>query len=118
MKVVIAVLAPVLAFGLFAAPAQAATHSNTLSCTAASTGGAPTSFNFKMSLTAGGPYATIGSSPTCSFVDSQNMVEGQKRFYVFTAVNSAGESAQSTEVSGTTPFSVPDAPTAPKVMSQ
>lgn len=104
---------------LFALPvcAQAA-HKNTLACSAGTGGGTPTSFNFKMSLTAGGPYTTIGSPTTCNFVDSANMVEGQKRFYVVTAVNSAGESGSSGEVSATTPFSVPTTPTAPTVVSQ
>lgn len=104
---------------LFATPLLAqVVHKNTLSCTPGTSGGTPTSFNFKMSLTAGGPYTTIGSPTTCSFVDSQNMVEGQKRFYVVTAVNSAGESGSSPEVSATTPFSVPTAPSAPTVQSQ
>lgn len=104
---------------IFSIPAIAqAAHQNTLDCTPATTGGTATSFNFKMSLTAGGPYTTIGSPATCHFVDSQNMVEGQKRFYVVTAVNATGESGSSNEVSAITPFSKPDPATLKQPVSQ
>lgn len=72
-----------------------------------------TSYNVKRSATAGGPFATIGTSTTTSFVDSSAEVqqEGAKFFYDVTGVNQAGESGPSLVVSVTVPFSIPAAPT-------
>lgn len=69
-----------------------------------------TSYNIKRSVGAG-LEITEASSPTNSFVDTANLVEGQKYFYEVTAVNAGGESGPSNEVSVLVPFSVPSAPT-------
>lgn len=86
-----------------------AQHSVTLSCTPATSGGTATGFNFKRATVSGGPYTTVGSPPTCAFVDSSITVqtEGAHFFYVVTAFNPTSESLPSAEVSATIPFSKP-----------
>jgi fibronectin type 3 domain-containing protein len=71
-----------------------------------------TSYNVKRATTSGGPYTTISFPMGASFVDSGAM-NGTKYFYVVSAVNSAGESANSNEVNATptAPVVVPSAPT-------
>lgn len=72
-----------------------------------------TSYNVKRATSAGGPFATIASPTTNSYVDNSPEVqqEGAKFFYDVTGVNSAGESGPSLVVSVTVPFSVPPVPT-------
>lgn len=70
-----------------------------------------TSYNVKRATAAAGPFTTVGTPGTTTFTDTQNLVEGATYFYEVTALNSAGESAPSSEVTATIPFSVPDAPT-------
>ena len=75
----------------------------------ASTGA--TSYNVKRSTSSGGPYAVISSAMMTSFTDA-TVTNGTKYFYVVSAANSAGESANSIEVSATpvAPVQPPPAP--------
>ena len=65
----------------------------------------------KRSLTSGGPYAQIAATSSRSFTDT-GVTNGTKYFYVVSAVNSAGESANSVEVNAT-PIAVVTPPAAP-----
>jgi fibronectin type 3 domain-containing protein len=65
------------------------------------------SYNVKRSTTSGGPYTKVSSPASTSYTDS-GLTNGTKYFYVVSAVNSAGESANSTAVNAT-----PTAPAAP-----
>src|SRR5262249_15340185 len=64
----------------------------------ASTGA--TGYRVKRSTTSGGPYAVVGSPSTTSFTDT-TVTNGTPYFYVVSAVDSAGESANSSQVSAT-----------------
>lgn len=68
-----------------------------------------TSFHVKRSTTSGGPYTTISSPTTTSYTDT-TVTNGTPYYYVVSAVNSAGESANSSEVTAT-PVAPPAAPT-------
>ncbi|MEJ0005608.1 MAG: fibronectin type III domain-containing protein [Steroidobacteraceae bacterium] len=57
-----------------------------------------TSYHVKRATISGGPYAQIAAPTTASYTDSQ-LVNGTNYYYVVTAVNSAGESANSTPAS-------------------
>ena len=63
---------------------------------AASTGAA--SYNVKRSTASGGPYTTVSSPTTTSFTDT-GLTNGTTYYYVVSAVNSAGESGNSSQVS-------------------
>jgi hypothetical protein len=73
-----------------------------------------TSYNVKRSTTSGGPYTTIspaGGVTTPSYSDS-TAANGTTYYYVVSAVNSVGESANSNEASATpAPPPPPGAPT-------
>ena len=56
-----------------------------------------TSYNVRRSSLPGGPYVTIGSPKSTSFSDA-GLVNHQSYYYVVSALNSSGESANSTEV--------------------
>jgi fibronectin type 3 domain-containing protein len=59
-----------------------------------------TSYNVKRSTTSGGPYATVNSPTVTSYTDS-GLTNGTPYYYVVSAVNSAGESSNSSQVSAT-----------------
>jgi fibronectin type 3 domain-containing protein len=63
------------------------------------------SYNLKRATTAGGPYMTIGS-PTISSFTNTGLTNGNSYFYVVSALNAAGESANSGEVTATPMASV------------
>jgi outer membrane protein assembly factor BamB len=59
-----------------------------------------TSYHVKRATVSGGPYTTVGSPTSTSFTDT-GLTNGTTYFYVVTAVNSAGESGNSNQVSAT-----------------
>jgi chitodextrinase len=75
-----------------------------------------TSYNVKRSTVSGGPYTTVstaGAVTGTSFIDT-GLTSGTTYFYVVTAANTAGESANSTEASATTQAAADtQAPTVP-----
>ena len=68
-----------------------------------------TSYYVKRSTTSGGPYTQVGAPTATNYTDT-GLTNGTPYFYVVSAVNSAGESANSSEVSAT-PNAPPAAPT-------
>lgn len=68
-----------------------------------------TSYNVKRSTTSGGPYTTITNVTTTSYTDT-GLVNGTTYYYVVSALNAGGESANSTQASAT-PNTPPPAPT-------
>ena len=85
-------------------------HNITLTWTAPTTGGAPTSYNVKRGTSAGSEtqLATV-AAPATTYVDTTG-TGGTKYFYVVTAVNSAGESGPSNEANATFLLLAPGAP--------
>jgi hypothetical protein len=78
----------------------------TLSWTASS---GATGYNVKRSTKSGGPYTTLGSPATATYVDS-TVSNGTTYFYVVSSLNSAGEGINSAEVSATpqaAPLTIP-----------
>ena len=67
--------------------------------------GAPTSYNIKRALGGSGPFAAIGSSSEAFFTDA-TAVPGTTYSYRVSAVNSLGESSDSTSVNATATPSV------------
>ena len=59
-----------------------------------------TSYHVKRGTTSGGPYTEAGSATTTNYTDT-SLTNGTKYFYVVSALNASGESANSTEVSVT-----------------
>src|SRR5271168_1188380 len=64
----------------------------------------------KRSTTTGGPYTQIATQAAASDTDT-GLTNGTKYFYVVSAYNSAGQSANSTEVNATPVLPAPSAPT-------
>ena len=73
-----------------------------------------TSYNVKRATVSGGPYTTIASPTTISYTDT-TAVNGTTYYYVVSAVDSCGESANSSQVSATP--SAPAVPPAPTNLS-
>jgi hypothetical protein len=71
-----------------------------------------TTYHVKRSTTHGGPYSQIAAPSDTSYKDS-GLTNGTTYYYVVSAVNSIGESANSAEVSATPemPIAVPPVPT-------
>jgi fibronectin type 3 domain-containing protein len=69
-----------------------------------------TSYRVKRSTTSGGPY-TVVASPTSTSYTNTGLTNGTTYYYAVSAVNSAGESANSSQVSATPQGSVPSVPT-------
>jgi parallel beta-helix repeat protein len=87
----------------------AATASNAqvaLSWTASS---GATSYNVQRSTTSGGPYSQIGTPATATWTDT-SVTNGTQYFYVVSAVNPAGASANSAQVSATPAAASPELP--------
>jgi hypothetical protein len=100
------IAAPSAPTGLSATPGA---NSVSLNWTPAS--GSPTSYNVKRSTTSGSGYVTIstaGAVTGTSFTD--NVAGGQTYYYVVSAVNAGGESANSSEVSAAPTLAAPAAP--------
>ena len=98
--------APPVPSGLSATPGNAQ-----VSLSWAASNGA-TSYHVKRSTVSGGPYSAVGSPTGDSYVDA-SLTNGTKYFYVVSALNSAGESANSSEVNATptAPANAPPTPT-------
>ncbi len=59
-----------------------------------------TNYNVKRAATSAGPYATIASIPSLSYLDSE-VTNGSNYYYAISAVNAYGEGADSTPVNAT-----------------
>jgi fibronectin type 3 domain-containing protein len=83
----------------------------------ASTGA--TSYNVKRATTSGGPYTAIATGLTSTSYVNSSLTNGTTYYYVVSAVNSAGESANSTPANATpqAPGTVPAAPTNPTALA-
>ena len=69
-----------------------------------------TSYHVKRSTVSGGPYSQMSAPASTSYTDSA-VTNGSKYFYVVSAVNASGESANSSEASAVPALAVPAAPT-------
>ncbi|MES2657612.1 MAG: DUF642 domain-containing protein [Verrucomicrobiota bacterium] len=68
-----------------------------------------TSYNVKRATVSGGPYTTVGS-PTNNSYPNTGLTNGTLYYYVVSAVNAGGESANSSQVSATPQVAAPAAP--------
>src|SRR6202789_2522608 len=69
-----------------------------------------TAYDVKRSITTGGPYAQISTPALPNFTDT-GLTNGTKYFYVVSASNSVGQSANSAEVNATPVLPTPATPT-------
>jgi fibronectin type 3 domain-containing protein len=96
-----------------AAPSNlTATSGNAVVTLAWSTSAGATGYNVKRATTSGGPYAQLAAPTANGYTDSA-VANGTTYYYVVSAVNSSGESADSAQVSATpsAPSVSPPAPT-------
>ncbi|MEK3913484.1 cohesin domain-containing protein [Paenibacillus sp. FSL H7-0331] len=77
-----------------------------------------TGYNIKRSTTNGGPYTTISSSTATATYSDISVVNGTTYYYVVSAINAAGESANSNQVAVTPQAPLPAAPTTPILTAQ
>jgi fibronectin type 3 domain-containing protein len=96
--------APAAPTGLTAEPGNAQVALNWTASSGA------TGYYVKRSTTTGGPYTQISTQSATNFNDT-GLTNGTKYFYVVSAYNSAGQSANSEEVSATPVLPTPAAPT-------
>jgi hypothetical protein len=71
-----------------------------------------TSYHVKRATTSGGPYTQIASPSAASYTDS-GLTNGTNYFYVVSALNASGESANSNQASATPVATAPPPPTVP-----
>jgi len=69
-----------------------------------------TSYNLKRSTSSGGPYATIAPGITSTTYNNTGLINGTTYYYVVSALNSVGESGNSSQVIATPQAIVPPNP--------
>lgn len=69
--------------------------------------GGATGYNVKVATVSGGPYITIASGITATTYSDTSAAPGVTSYYVVSAFNSGGESANSTQASAMTPPAAP-----------
>jgi fibronectin type 3 domain-containing protein len=95
---------PAIPTGLAAAPGNAQVMLNWATSSGA------TGYSVNRSTTTGGPYTQVSAPTVTSFSDT-GLTNGTKYFYVVSAFNSVGQSANSAEVSATPTLPPPASPT-------
>ncbi|MCC5808132.1 MAG: fibronectin type III domain-containing protein [Opitutales bacterium] len=89
--------------------ATAGNNAISLSWTAA-TGGTPTGYNVKRATDPAGPFSLIGSTTAPAVTYTDSVLGGTIYYYVVSAVNAIGESADSSVVSASAILAAPPAP--------
>jgi fibronectin type 3 domain-containing protein len=95
---------PAVPAGLAAAPENAQVMLSWMASSGA------TGYNVQRSTTTGGPYTQISTPTVTNFTDTA-LTNGTKYFYVVSASNSVGQSANSAQVSATPTLPPPASPT-------
>ncbi|GMK42398.1 hypothetical protein PCCS19_54580 [Paenibacillus sp. CCS19] len=108
------IMKPLTVVSVPAAPASLSAAAGNAQATltwAASTGAA--SYNLKRASVSGGPYTTVATGVTGTTYTNTGLTNGSTYYYVVTAVNGSGESANSPQASAApvAPTTVPSAPT-------